>query len=186
MPEKNELKVNHSELLTLLTAHELQGNTSAEFGKLVTVTEPKTLKKSRVTGLPLPYSKVTKETEALCMFNAIYENAVNNQLVRDGVQEKGENNFVAGALPWGQWLQYEGGKRSKLLIEHKEEFYIRATFNTQAIPVVTYRDQDGNVIPKASLVDYLPERDDEIVAVRTIKISSIRKVHINRNIYTVV
>lgn len=185
MSDKREMTINHAELLTLLMAHELQGNTSAEFGKLVTVTDPKPLKKSRVTGMAFPYGKITKETEALCMFNAIYENAVNNQLTRDGVQEEGERNFVAQSLPWGKWVTYENGTRSKLLIEHKGEYYVRATFNTNSIPKVTYRDQDGNEIPKAALVEYLPERDDAIVEVRTIKISSFRKVHINRNIYTV-
>jgi len=174
------------EFATIIMAHEINGHNSAEFSKIVTVTEPKLNKTDRVTGESRPWERVFKKSESFCMFNVIYQNAVNKALVKEGVQEKGEDLFVAEPLPWGEWLVYADGKRSKMLIRHKGELYVRATFNLDIRPVTEYADENGLPVTAEALEGYLPTKRDELVSVRTFKVSSIRTMHLNHSIYTVV
>lgn len=174
-----------SDFVTILMAHEINGHLSAEFSKIVTVTEPKLNKKHRETKVPCPFEKVTKESESFCMLKVIYQNSMNKELTEQGYQEPGENLFVAGPLPWGEWVTYADGKRSKLLIRHKDQIYIRATFNLDIRPITVYADENGLPVQKADLEGYLPPEKDELVSVRTFKASSIRTMHLSGTIYTV-
>lgn len=183
---KTHRTLSVSDFVTILMAHEINGKTSAEFTKIVTVTEPDLTKKHRETKLPLPFKKIYKESQSFCMFKVIYENSVNKALVKEGVQEEGENLFVAEALPWGSWVKYANGTYSKMLIEHKGALYVRATFNLDIRPVTEYRDENGTVVPVESLEGYLPLKKDELVSVRSFKASSMREVHLAGTVYTIV
>lgn len=178
--------VTPNELALILLVRELgDGYKSCEFVQYTAETTPKLNKKHRDTGIPLPWNEVVKKVTARCSLKAIYENAVNNALVREGVQEKGENLFEAGELPWGEWLEIDG-KRSKVLIRHKGQFYIRTTFvNPNEIPMVTYF-ADGKEISKDLLKGYLPPEKDELVVVRCYKIDGMREFRMGGMIYNVV
>lgn len=182
---KLEQTVSSNELALILLMRELaDGYKSCEFAQYTAETELKLLKKDRNTKIPCPWSKVTKLVTARCSLKAIYENCINNALVREGVQQKGENLFEAGELPWGRWLEIDG-KRSKILIEHKGGYYIRTTFvNPNEVPEVTYF-ADGKEISKDLLKGYLPEKDDELVAVRCYKIDTMREFRMAGMVYKV-
>lgn len=188
--EKLHKKLTARELIVILMAHEMNGFTSAEFIQYTSHTKPKFNKKSRVTGEAFPWKSVTKVTTARCSLKVIYENAVNNALVKAGEQEKGENNFVAKELPWGQWVTYGDGKRSKILIEKPEEgkFYIRTTYNNpNEKPVVIYLDENGTVIPVEALKPYMaPHREEGPVVVRCYEINGMKEIRLAGTLYEVV
>ncbi len=185
--EKQYKTLTVKELIAVLCVHELQGFTSAEFIQYVSHTTPKLNKKDRETGLTQPWESVTKVCEARCSLKVIYQNAVNNALVKEGVQEKGENLFVAQSLPWGNWVEYVNGKKSKILIEHNGKYYIRTTYNNpNEKPVVMYLDQKGEVIPYEKIKGYLPPHKDETVAVRCYEVNGMKEVRLAGTIYTIV
>ena len=187
---ENVKKITARELVIILMAHELNGFNSAEFISYTSVTKPKLNKTHRATKVARPWAEVFKVCTANASLKVIYENAVNNALVRAGEQEKGEKNFVAQELPWGQWVTYADGKRSKILIEKPEtgEFYIRTTHNNpNEKPIVTYMDGKGNLLTKDQLVPYLaPERDEGSVVVRCTKVNGFRRIKLAGTEYEVV
>ncbi len=174
--------ISYSAFFELLKQREIEGKTSAEFSLILTKTSPKLLKKSRVTGDPCPYKSVSKFSKSFTMLNVIYERSYNKELEKLGFQEKGENLFTAEPLPWGHWLTLENGKTSKVLIKHGEEIYIRSTFNTRIKPETTW-EADGVEVKKEDLKDYLPEDRENLVEVRTFKLSSIKTIHLSGEIY---
>lgn len=188
--EKSHKKLTARELITILMAHEMNGFTSAEFIQYTSHTKPKLNKKSRIDGSLPPWKTVTKVCTARCSLKVIYENAVNNALVRAGEQEKGDNNFVAKELPWGQWVTYGDGKRSKILIEKPEEgkFYIRTTYNTpNDKPVVVYLDEKNEVIPFEKLVPFLPpKREEGPVTVRCYEVNGMKEIRLAGTLYEVI
>jgi len=72
-------------------------------------------------------------------FNFSYENAVNNQRVREG----NTNHFTSAPLPWGEWV---AGMENKV-ITHKGDFYLRyyvgMNANSKADKDVIYHYVDG-------------------------------------------
>jgi hypothetical protein len=188
MAEREHIKVTPYEMALILLAHEMNnGFRGCEFIQYDSITYPKLNKKSRVTGLPCPFVTVKKFTTANCMLKAIYENCVNNALERAGE----DRDFKAQELPWGSWITFEEGKRSRILIEHKGNFYIRATYNNpNEIPEVKYM-ADGNVVSKSELTEYLPiekeSGDDpkDKVIVRTYNINSMVEIRLNKKIYSI-
>ncbi len=174
--------ISYSAFVKLLQEREEAGKTSAEFSFIKTLTEPKALKKSRVTGLPNPYKSISKYSKSFCAFNVIYQNSMNKALEKEGLQEKGENLFVSEPLPFGEWVKLSNGKSSKILIEHNGIFYIRATFNTK-IPPVTEWFADGKEVSKDELRDYLPLERENLVEVRSFKVTSIQEIHIDKEVY---
>jgi hypothetical protein len=183
-------KITARELVVILMAHELQGFTSCEFINYTSVTKPKLNKTHRITKEARPWAEVFKVCTANASLKVIYQNAVNNALVRAGEQEKGDNTFVAQELPWGQWVTYADGKRSKILIEKPEsgKFYIRTTFNNpNEKPIVTYMDDKGNLLTKDQLAPYMaPERDEGPVVVRCIEVTGFRRIKLAGTEYEVI
>lgn len=187
--EKSKIKISVQELATIIISHELNGFKSAEFCHYVSHTTPKLNKFHRVTKEPQPWSKVTKVTTTNCSLKVIYENAINNALVRAGEQEKGEKNFVAQELPWGNWVKYSDGSRSKILIEKPEDgkMYIRTTYNNpNEKAIVIYLDENGKVIPFDLLVPFMgPKREEGPVTVRCYEIGGMKEFSLAGKIYEI-
>lgn len=179
---KVEQEITPNQLLLILIAHEFNdGFASAEFIQYTAETDPKLLKTGN------PYQNVIKRTTARCMLKAIYENSVNNAMVRNGDQEQGERNFTAQKMTWGEWVEIDGQK-SKILITHKGKFYIRTTFNNpNEIPEVTYLHNDEE-ISKDVLRPWLPSHSESKsgVEVRSYGLSSMKEVRLNGMIYKIV
>lgn len=171
-----EKVITQAEFLMMLLKHEfVDGFKSCEFIQFTSETTP-TLRK---TGLP--FQNVSKVTTTKCALKAIYENCVNNHLVR-----KGEDpDFVAEPLPWGSWVEFNG-QRSKILIQHKGSFYIRTTFLTNEKPEVFYI-ADGNMVDKEVLAPWMAEKkkNENGVEVRTFKLSSMKEIRLNHTKYVI-
>jgi hypothetical protein len=180
---KVEQEITANQLLLILIAHEFNdGFKSAEFIQYTSETDPKL----RKTGNP--YQNVIKRTTARCALKVIYENAVNNAMVRNGDQEQGERNFEAQKMSWGNWVEIDG-KKSKILLTHEGKFYIRTTFNNpNEIPEVSYFDGEGNELSKADLAPFLPSHKESKsgVVVRSYGLSSMKEVRMAGMIYKIV
>ena len=117
---------------------------------IVTKTRPKLLKKSRTTGEPCPYREVERLAERRVMIGCQYENAVNNQLDREGSQEK----FQAESL-WNGKGEHVPGNR--FLVRHKDSGKEYLAF----MPLASATDrwicpETGADVEAESLADYLP------------------------------
>ena len=176
--------VSVNQFVEMLKNREIQGKTSAGFSMIKTVTQPKLNKKSRVTGLPLPYQNVSKYTKSFCLLNSIYQNSMNAKLTKEGYQDKGDNYFVSEPLPFGEWEILPNGKTSKILIKHKDQYYIRAQFNLNIKPETQWI-ADGNQIDKSDLIDYLPPEKENYIEVRTFKAESIKEISLDHEIYII-
>jgi len=102
----------------------------------------KTNKKSRATKIPFAETfkgEIFRSYKEFGNFNWSYENAVNNQRDREGVEEE----FTAKSLPWGEWLA--GGENK--VISHKGSYYLRyytgANANSKADKKSVYHYEDG-------------------------------------------
>ena len=90
-------------------------------------------------------------------------------------------------MPWGNWVQYGDGSRSKILIENGEKMYIRTTYNNpNEKAVVVYLDENGKVIPFEELVPFMgPKREEGSVTVRCYEIGGMREISIAGKIYEI-
>ena len=187
MAIREVVRVTPTEMALILLAHEINGFVSAEFIQYDSVTEPKLNKKSRLTGNLCPFTNVKKFTTARCALKVIYENAVNNAQERAGE----DRDFEAKEMTWGEWITFENGKRSKILIKHKGAFYIRTTYtNPTEIPEVIYM-ADGKAVSKSALAEYLPvekeptgEAKDKVI-VRTYNINSMVEIRMAGKTYSI-
>lgn len=158
-------------------------------GNVFCVIESLTDSKARKTGNP--FGLILKQARALVSIGANYENAVNAQ----GGREQNDNAgaFEAAPLPWGEWLV------PNRLITHKGEIYVR----TQSTPGmrkarparVQYRDAEGRYLSREQVQPFLPEKKESArqaafgnageIEVRTLKISSIRRIRIGGETLTI-
>lgn len=135
------------------------------------------------TGNPY-YGRLTKVVSGQMCFNGNYENMVNNRLTREGI----EFEFVAGSLPWGQWVE---GCENKV-IAHKGEYYIRLYPTPNTKMKVTYY-LDGVECTDADMkhiTPFLPQRKESAkqenaglegtkqLHPQNIKVSNIKKLTI--------
>jgi hypothetical protein len=94
-------------------------DTKGGFATLESIIEKRSLKKSRITGIPFEETfsgPVTSHKIEYVNIKVDYQAAVNRQRVREDVVDP---DFVAGELPWGEWELYG------LVIVHKGERYLR-------------------------------------------------------------
>ena len=169
----------------ILLANELN-NGSCEWIQYTSETTPKLNKKHRETGEPCPWSKVIKRTTAKASLKAIYENAVNNKWVKEGIQEKGENLFEAQGMKWGHFVEVDG-KTSKIVIDNNGKYNVRLSFlNPNEKPVSVYLDEKGNEIPKEQLYPYLPpKKESNTVEVRSYGLDTFKEVHMQGQVYMI-
>lgn len=147
------------------------------------------------------FGAIFKRTRFVGLVGAVYERAVNTQLVQRELSPR----FETEALPWGEWLV------PHKLISHKGEVYLRC----QSTPkqrdnaparVLDYRDALGRILSREAVWPFLPAPtisrkqsvagltcqygflDDDVaqVHVRTFKLSSIRKVRYAGHTYRLV
>lgn len=91
------------------------------FASITATSMPKMTKKHRVSKVPFNEcfkGEVFKTYSMQCNVNVKYENAVNNQLKREG---KNQLTFNGHSLPYGQWV--EG--LENIVIEYKGEYQLR-------------------------------------------------------------
>ena len=117
-------------------------NESSKRCKMISIktrTDPKPLKKSRVTKIPFnevfKTNSVIKESELTVQINVEYENSVNNRLEKSGE----ERDFVSSGMNYGKFVD-----GSKCLIEHDGKIYLRTyQTNSKLGKVSKYFKEDG-------------------------------------------
>lgn len=104
-------KLTVSQLLDILSLKR-----GAFFASIVTTTEPK----MRKTGNPY-HGGIKKVSRSHVQLNSLYENAVNNQRKREGVEEA----FEAEPRKWGERIYREDGTVTTF-VKHNGKLYIEA------------------------------------------------------------
>jgi hypothetical protein len=155
-------------------------------------TKVKTNKKSRVNKVPFAETfegDIYRTYKESGNFNISYENAVNNQRVRENNADK----FVAKSLVWGEWFA------DNKIITHKDNYYLRYYVgmhaNSNADKNSVYHYADGSKLSEfevACLSEYLPPKkaksktQDTIkeISPRAIKINGINKLKVGGVTYT--
>jgi hypothetical protein len=138
--------------------------------------------KARKTGNP--FGQIFKQVRAVAFVGANYENAVNREGNRQGI----ETDFTGGQLPWGQWLI------ANKIIENKGKLYLRTqrtpgNRRKQAAKVLNYRDTSGEFLSRDDVKPFLPVTTEsakqqsaglaETVWVRTYAFDSLQKIRLN-------
>ena len=150
----------------------------ARFCTIVTTTEPKMNKKNN------PYfGNLLKTSEANVTMNFIYENAVNNQQIREG----NEGTFVVKPRTWGEKIP------NTCFIMHNDQMYMEVKYN--AIPSSSYYStiETNEIINKEFIKPFLPAKKSQAesqgvekeIIIRDIKISNIREIKINQKHYII-
>ena len=164
--------MQHAELVNILK----NSNGALPVG-ILAVTDAKALKTGN------PFGTILKTVRAVGWVGAKYENAVNREGVRQGVDAE----FVAAPLPWGDWLV------KNKVITHKGEFYLRTQSTPggrkrQAAKVLAYRGENGQYLSREQVAPFLPKTREsakqqeagleETIFVRTYKLNSIKRIRI--------
>lgn len=141
---------------------EIKGTT---FCTIETETEPK-LK----GGKKCPYAGVKKISKVNGAIGFIYENAVNNQRVREG----SEADFESEPRAWGHRIS------GTPLVEHKGKFYIEVKVEKTEKPLYIL---NGNFISNEDIKPYLPETTsrqelDKEVILRDYSLDNIKMIKI--------
>lgn len=143
------------------------------------------------TGNPY-YGRLTKKTTVQADFNGVYQNKVNNSIVRNlGV----EGEFTTSPLPFGHWMD---GLVNKFY-EHKGVIYLRLYEHKGAVAHVTYY-LDGVEVSEGEMENirpFLPTKnryskkqaemglsEAEMVVPYGVKLSNVKSVTLNGVTYT--
>ena len=164
----------------------------AKFIGIKTLTSPKLLKKSRITGEPRTIKEVKRLAFRTVCIAANYENAVNRQ--RSKESDETPEMFHVESLWKGA-----GEKAGKHLVRHKKtgNLYLayrpsqdKTTGLAKALKDAWYAD--GNLIDHDTILDILPaitkaKKQDVIrdVPWRTVNIENIVEIHFNDTIFKV-
>lgn len=176
--------------VTLLEGILAKGLTGCSFAHVKTVTDPKLLKKSRVTKLPLPNAdKIVKVSEFGCGIGYSYDKSVENRLLAEHADALKEGTItkeevLAKHEKGDTWHEPFNG--SKVIRQHKKtkEKYFYVQLNANTIPSVKYVDiSTGTELSKDFLKDYLPTEsaptnqglsEENVVQMRTLKLESLK------------
>jgi hypothetical protein len=159
-------------------------NNSAQFGGLVTFTEPKVTKKDRVTKEPHGFTSIKKLTRLSMIVNAKYENAVHNQLEREGKSKedyvKGKNTMVIDKSMSNN--NFSGFFKDRVVIEYYPQKYYSTKFIANG--KLTDKAKLGDILPKYSKATN--QGTEKEVQWRKLYVSNIRRININGKRYKVV
>lgn len=160
---------------------------SATFMQVVYVGEVK----MRKTGNPF-VNPILKRTNINVSFFGSYENAVNNRLKKAGL----EADFKAQPLMWGEWFV------ANKIIQHKDEKYVRMYLHKNSYNgSTTEYFYNGDLLTGKDLElakSFFTEKseskrqseagleDEEQSKPFTVKLSNIRQVKINNEVYNVI
>lgn len=172
----------------------LEGKTAHQFVSVESETTPKCNQSGRETGLTI-YNKigcspksVVKVSSFVCMLGLNYKNIIENRLGKEG---KDASEYVKGEswhIPYGD---------TKNIRQHREsgELYVYLFMVANNKPTSAFYDMEhGRMIDKADLAEFLPKEyapknqgltEGNEVNVRTFKLSSIRKIKIDGEEFSV-
>jgi hypothetical protein len=172
----------------------LENTKTHQFINVESETNPKLLVKGRNSKLTIPEkfncfsTDIKKISQFVCMLGLDYKHVIESRLIKEGkdisLYEKGSS-----------WFEHVEGTRN--LVRHKEtkELYVYLFLVANNIPTSAYYNTaNGTMIDKEELTEYLPKEsaptnqglnDGNEVLVRTFKLSSIRKIVLDKETYLV-
>jgi len=175
---------------TLEFAQLLMTILGSTFAQAMSQTEPKLNKKSRTTGLPIPFAKVLNCRDLYIQLGYDYEGQVNRNAEKEGI----EADFEAQEHVWARRMQGS-------LARHKDYTPDLANLDVTKLympyKVMSIREQsfiaDGKQIAKDILLDFMPSATsydnqpaEKKVAVQYMKLSSVKEFHWNGIEYQIV
>ena len=172
--------------MRLETAIELDNylkSVGAKLGTAITETYPRLNVKDRNTGMPNVFGKVLKTVESRVELNNIYQNNVNNQLVREDKQDNFKAKKQSGKHKWN------GSRNISVKDTDDSVFYFRLGY-TNSKPVVSFEDENGKSLTRQELAGYLPVKNDNYsqgtdkeIVVRDVFLSSIKEIRIGDKVF---
>jgi hypothetical protein len=164
----------------------MKGRRGSFFVTIVADTDPRLLKTGN------PFAGVRKISRVNGLLNWIYENAVNNQRVRENqpLDSTGEvEHFDAKPRKWGERIRRDDGTVTPL-VEHKDRHYLE--LKVQKSLGHEYRDSTGAVLDPAQVAKFIPNRKegerqevDSPVILRDYAIENIVQITIDGIVYEV-
>lgn len=179
-PPKIQL-ITHRQLLNRLIKREMNNGCSA-ISVIKAETNPIRIGKN---GAGIKIKKFRKILISSFMINVDYENAVNNKMVKKGLQKKSQRKFKAQGMKWGEKLKLPNGKRSKALIIHDGKYYLRTTFNLNRISDEVIYMNGSKRVTEAWWDQFFTRGKPEFLKVRNYSLKSIREIHIDGQIWRI-
>lgn len=189
--KKFQSKIEFAKLLALTILN-------SAFAQAMSITEPKLNKKSRTTGLPLPYSKVLNCRDLNIQLGYDYEGQVNRNAEKEGL----EADFVAQEHAWARRVAGNLSRHKDYTMPLLADGSIDwANVDTDRLympyKVQSIREQsyiaDGKVIAKDILEDFFPPKGnyesqpaDKKVPVQYMKLASVKEFKWNGIEYEII
>jgi hypothetical protein len=165
----------------------LSSITGSAFAQAQSITEPKLLKKSRVTGLPLRYATVLNCRDLNLQVGYNYEKQVTKLAQIEGELGKNET-FIAKEHAWAKPLKGAVARHKDYAVDLLNLDFNKLDLSKLYMPYVvkSIREQvylaDGKVIAKEILNDFFPNTDNYAsqpaetkVIVQYMKLSSVKE-----------
>jgi hypothetical protein len=182
----NLVRVTELELATILREFKVVKG-MAVFGSIFQATEPKALKKDRVTKQPNPFAQIIKESKVSCIFNADYAKQVVNQLKRE---DKDESEYKRGEAVME--IEFFGNNDFFGINVKNQKLVIRYRPNDNTKPTTEYK-ADNKVVSFDQVKNYLPERKqatnqgtEREILWRTVYLENVKELTINGTNYQVI
>ena len=150
----------------------------ARFLTITTETEPK----MRKTNNPY-FGNVVKRSTANVTMNFSYENAVNNQRVREGNGQ----DFVAQPRKWGEKIP------GTCFVTHNNQMYMEVKYNAAPSNIEYFLKSTGETIAKDMLTTWLQESNsnaehqgvEKEIVLRDVKLVNVKELKMNGEHYIV-
>lgn len=147
---------------------------------VVLITEPLLRSKSRDSGLPCPWKRITKLQMVNCFLNVNYEAAVNRQREREGV----EPNFKVKP----NWFTHT---KTKGIVQHLKTERLYLQLKVEKV-IEAYFFDDNTEVAREVIAEYLPLRSfpanqgvDKPVLTMTPALDSIKAFKVDGEIYSI-
>jgi hypothetical protein len=172
---KNKMKITKNELIQIL----LNWSYGAQPAAIQYISEPKLTKEGKIN-----FGTITKIANVGVILGFIYENAVNRERKKEGL----DSNFESKELWAGK-----GKHINNLLITHIEKGTYYLSYKYQQTFKSLHLDKNLNIIPNEVLKPYFPEKTENKsqgieneVPIRIINIDNIRKLKFRKTTYEIV
>jgi hypothetical protein len=175
--QSNQISMNKEQIIF----NAINDGGSATFATIIANVEQKMLK----TGNPLKNAVITKLVEYKFLLNGIYQNAVNNQRIREGkvADFKAKSNWhekvydsVNGAIVCNKNKPENRYLSGMVQSADNLQYYVNGIEATDEQIAIIKQFKQRSTAPNQGLDDEIP--------FRTIKIEGIKEVRANKNILT--
>ena len=155
------------------------------FASVIQFTEPKAVKKDRVTKEANPYQSIKKLSKVSIILNTDFEKSVHNRLKKEG---KDTSEYIKGE----NTMPIEFGENNIFIGTYQGEFVLQYKPNTQNKARAKYI-ADGKLIDKKKVENFLPlpsepknQGTTTKVLWRKLYLKNLRKLQFNGELYKII